>query len=248
MELAGKVVLVTGGAVRLGRAMVEELGSAGARVAIHYHTSADEAERAVAELAERGIEAAAFGADLRDVSATERLIEQVATRFGRLDGLVNSAARFYETRLPNVEEAAFDDLMAANLKAPFFLSQAAYRVMRQNDGPERGVIVNLADVGGWLPWPSYAVYGLTKAGVVMLTKTLAKAWGADGVRVNAVAPGAILPPSDGNAAGLEQTIQRSALGHIGEAADIARAVRFLFESLFITGHILTVDGGRQLSG
>jgi len=238
MNLDGKRILVTGGAVRVGRAIVEELAAAGAKLLCHYHRS-DEAVRALeSALDARGQALELLREDLTVSGGAARL----AAAAGPLDGLVNSAAAFLPTPLGEVSEADWDAQFALNLKSVFFLSQAVGTAMRERGA---GAIVNIADVAGLRPWPRYLPYSISKAGVIALTQGLARAL-APPVRVNAVAPGPVLLPEDYDAAQRDAAVASTLLGREGSAEDVARAVRFLLESDFITGVVLPVDGGRSL--
>ena len=238
--LRGQVALVTGAGKRIGRAVALRLAREGADVVIHYNRSKSEADDAVAEIENIGRKSIAVEADLGDVTQIERLFQQVSGRFGRLDILVNSAANFLPARLEDTTEKTWDTVLDTNLKAPFFCAQAAAPLLKQS----RGVIINFADIGGILPWPGYIPHCAAKAGVIMLTKCLAKALAPE-VRVNAIAPGTITmsgDPSEWEA----DFVRRAPLHRTGTTDDVADAVSFLIHSTFITGHILVVDGGRTL--
>ncbi len=230
--------LVTGGAQRLGRSIALELAQAGYDIIVHYHRSADAASATVAEISALGRSAWSISADLRTTDAIERLFEHVRERCGALSVLINNAADFPRTPVDSVTVEQWDALMALNLRAPFFCAQHAARLM-----PEQGVIVNLADIGGDIPWPSYLPYSVSKAGVLMLVKGLAVAL-APRIRVVGVAPGVVLLPENW-ASEQHPPTQRVPLRRVGEAADIARTVRFLVESPYITGETIAVDGGRR---
>lgn len=238
--LQGRVALVTGAAKRIGRAVAIRLAAEGADVVIHYRQSRSEAEGAVAEIEKLGRKAVALHADLCSVADIEHLFQRTADQFGRLDILVNSAANFLPAQLTDTTEKMWDTALDTNLKAPFFCAQAAASLLKQS----RGVIINFADIGGILPWSGYIPHCASKAGVIMLTKCLAKALAPE-VRVNAIAPGTITmsgDPSEWEA----DFIRRAPLHRTGTTDDIADAVSFLIHSTFITGHILVVDGGRTL--
>jgi NAD(P)-dependent dehydrogenase (short-subunit alcohol dehydrogenase family) len=245
MNLHGRVALVTGGGVRLGRAIVRELAAAGARVGIHYHASAEGARSVAAEIRAAGGQAEPFELDLGRIAELPGLVERVVAAFGRLDILINNAAIFPRTPFDEVTEADWDGVMALNLKAPFFLSQAAARVMRAQGA---GKIVNLADIAAERPWPGYLPYCLSKAGVVAMTRGLARAL-APAIQVNAVAPGTVLFPEAMSQEERERLLRQVPLQREGSAADVARTVRFLIEgSDYITGVVLPVDGGRSVVG
>jgi pteridine reductase len=241
VELAGRVALVTGAGRRVGRAIALALGGRGMRVAVHYHASRDGAEETARLVAERGGEARTFGADLRSVEACERLVADVAAGMGALDALVNSAAVMVRTPVGEVTPAQWDDMFALNLRAPFFLSQAAARAM----GERGGAIVNIADLAGLEVWPAYVPHGATKAGVVYLTSGLARAL-APRVRVNAVAPGAVLLPDDWGPEAAERLARTTPLRRLGAPEDVAGAVLYLLSADYVTGETIIVDGGRHV--
>ena len=241
-RLHGTVALVTGGAVRIGRALALALAGHGARVALHYGNSAEAASEAVAVIREQGGDALAIPADLRDHSQTEGLMEKAAAHFGKVDLLVNSAALFLPGGVNDTTASAWDEQFAVNLKAPFFLSQAFARHV----GIERtGQIVNIADWRGVSPDPRYLAYSLTKAGIVTLTTCLALAL-APNIRVNAIAPGAILPPPDRDESYLDGLGKRIPLRRHGDPDDVATALLYLATAEFVTGQVLFVDGGEHL--
>ncbi|MDJ0904754.1 MAG: pteridine reductase [Woeseiaceae bacterium] len=242
--LNNKVALVTGAARRIGAVIARTLHSHGADVAIHYRGSADEAGALVEEFnAARADSAAAFAADLTDVAAIEQLAAQVTGWRNRLDVLVNNASSFYPTPAGTITEAQWNDLVGTNLKAPLFLSQAALPALRAAGG----VIVNIVDVHSTHPLRDHPVYGPAKAGLAMLTRSLAKDLAPD-VRVNGVSPGAILwpendMPEDTRAAILKQV----PLARPGDPADIAGAVLFLVrDATYVTGQVIAIDGGRSI--
>jgi pteridine reductase len=238
--LQGQVALVTGSAKRIGRAVAVRLATEGAGVVIHYNRSKAKADAAVAEIERLGQKSVALQADLCSLADIRHLFQQTAEQFGRLDILVNSAANFLPAHLADTTEKMWDAALDTNLKAPFFCAQAAAPLLKQS----RGVIINFADIGGILPWPGYMPHCASKAGVIMLTKCLAKALAPE-VRVNAVAPGTITMSGDPGEWEAD-FIRRAPLHRTGTPDDVADAVSFLIHSTFITGHILVVDGGRTL--
>jgi len=240
-KLAGRVALVTGAGKRLGRAVALRLAAEGADVAVHYGKSEVEARGVVAEIEKVGRRAAAFSAQLTDVRAIQKLVEDVAARFERLDILINCAANFLETKFGQTTEATWDASLDTNLKAPFFCAQAAAPYLA-NSG--RGVIVNFADIGGLLGWREYLPHSLSKAGVILMTRILAKEL-APKIRVNAIAPGTITMPGD-PPEWQRDFIRRAPLQRTGTPEDICDAVMFLIEAEFVTGQVLVVDGGRTL--
>jgi pteridine reductase len=244
-SLVGHVALVTGGAQRVGAQIARTLHGAGARVAVHYHRSGRQAEALVSELnASRDSSAIALRADLLEVARLGELVAATTAAFGRLDILVNNASTFYPTPVGEITEAHWNDLLGSNLKAPLFLSQAAAPALRLS----RGLILNIVDIHGMRPLRRYPVYGVAKAGLIMLTRSLARELGPQ-VRVNAIAPGPVMWPADGVAdADLQKKIvERTLLKRSGSAQDIARtALFFAADAPYITGQVLAVDGGRSV--
>jgi pteridine reductase len=243
-SLEDRVILVTGGARRIGAQIVRTLHAAGARLCIHYRASADAAHVLAGELnAARDGSAAAFEADLSGTEAPEALIGAVLRRFGQLDVLVNNASSFYPTPVGKITASAWDDLMASNLRAPLFLSQAAVPALHAR----RGLIVNIVDIHGLRPLKGYPVYSIAKAGLAMLTRSLARELGPD-IRVNGIAPGPVLwPESPMDEALKREIIGKTALKRLGTPADIARAVLFLArDATYVTGQIIAIDGGRSI--
>jgi NAD(P)-dependent dehydrogenase (short-subunit alcohol dehydrogenase family) len=237
--LTGKVALVTGGAVRVGRAIALALANAGADVAIGYRRSAREARATVRELMRRGVRAVAIAADLAEPAEARRLVEQTVDDLGRLDVLVNNAAIFLRTPFAETTAADFDRIIAVNLRGVFFCAQAAARAM----GRRGGRIVNLADVGAVRAWPGYIPYGISKAGVLMLTRGLAAAL-APAIQVNAVGPGVVLLPDGFPAARAKRLVEEIPMRRQGHPSDVAAAVRFFATCpSYVTGQVLYVDGG-----
>ncbi len=243
--LSGRTALVTGGARRVGAAIVRALHAAGANVLIHCHHSVEEAHALERELqsARPGGSAVAV-ADLLDTPALPRLISAAQERFGGLHLLVNNASSFYPTPLGQITLREWEDLMGTNLRAPLFLAQAAAPLLALQGGS----VVNIVDIHGQRPLRDYLVYCAAKAGLIMLTRALAREL-APSVRVNAIAPGSILWPESGmDAARKRRILARTPLGRHGEPADIARAVLFLAtDAPFVTGQVLAVDGGRSIA-
>ena len=238
--LHGRVAVVTGAAKRLGREVALRLAEEGADVVIHHRSSKAEGAEAVAEVEKLGRRAVAIAADLGNVSEIRRLFDETAKHFGRLDILVNSAANFLHTEFETTPEQVWDTSLDTNLKAPFFCAQAAAPLLKQS----HGVIINFADVGGILGWPGYIPHCVSKAGVLMLTRVLAKELAPD-VRVNAIAPGTITMAGD-PPEWEEDFIKRAPLQRSGRPSDITDTVLFLVRSKFITGQVIVVDGGRTL--
>jgi pteridine reductase len=236
--------LVTGAARRIGAAIARTLHAQDFDVAIHYRASADDAEALVAELnASRADSAAAFAADLTDVAAIEQLATRVIDWHGRLDTLINNASSFYPTPAGTITAEHWDDLVGTNLKAPLFLSQAVLPALRD----AVGVIVNIVDVHSTHPLRDHPVYGAAKAGLAMLTRSLAKDLAPD-IRVNGVSPGAILWPENDMPDDTKATILKQVpLARAGDPEDIAGAVLFLVrDATYVTGQIIAVDGGRSI--
>jgi pteridine reductase len=242
--LAGRAVLVTGGAKRLGAAMARRLHGAGADIVVHYHRSRPAADALVADLeALRPGSAIAVCADLHDVERLPALVDAAVARYGRLDVLVNNASTFYPTPVGTITPAQFDDLVGTNLRAPLFLSQAAAPALRAT----QGLIINMVDIHARRPLKAHPAYSAAKAGLVMLTKSLARELGPD-VRVNGIAPGPVLwPERDLDETLKAEIIAKTALKRSGSADDIARTALFLAtEAPYVTGQIIAVDGGRSL--
>ena len=237
-----RVALVTGAARRVGAEIVRTLHATGWRIALHYRSAAAEAETLASELnARRTASVATFAADLLDTAALPGLVEAAATVWGRLDQLVNNASSFYATPVGQATEAHWDDLVGSNLKAPFFLSQAAAPWLRAHEG----CIVNIVDLHAGRPMDEHPIYCATKAGLASLTRSLARELAPE-VRVNGIAPGAILWPEHSIDAGeRERILGRVPLGRAGSPADIARTLLFLVQyAPYVTGQIIAVDGGR----
>jgi pteridine reductase len=243
-KLSGRWALVTGAARRIGAAIAQCLHAAGANVAIHYFSSADEATALAERLnKDRSGSAMLVGGDLRSTPDLQSLVDTVVAETSRLDILVNNASSFYPTPLGQIAEADWDELMSSNLKAPLFLSQAALPHLKA----ARGVIINIVDIHAQRPLRDHPVYGAAKAGLAMLTRSLAKDLGPD-IRVNGVAPGAILWPESGLPEKVRKNIvEKIALKREGTPEDIATAVLFLVrDAPYVTGQILAVDGGRSV--
>jgi len=244
LPLADRCVLVTGGAKRLGAAIARRLHAAGARVVVHYHRSREAAEALVAGLDSlRAGSACALRGDLRDVERLPGFVAMALERFGRLDVLVNNASSFFPTPLGSITPAEFDDLVGTNLRAPLFLSQAAAPALRQS----RGVIVNMVDIHGMRPLKQHTVYSAAKAGLLMVTKSLARELGPE-IRVNGIAPGPVLwPERDLDEDLKSEIVARTALKRSGSPDDIASAAYYLVvDAPYVTGQVIVVDGGRSL--
>jgi len=245
-SLAEHAVLITGGARRLGAAIARTLHGAGARVMIHHRHSAAEAVALAAELnALRAGSAATAAADLADIEALPGLVDATLAAFGRLDVLVNNASTFYPTPVGAISAAAFDDLVGSNLRAPLFLTQAAAPELRRRNG----LVLNMVDIHAYRPLKNHPVYCAAKAGLVMLTQSLARELAPE-VRVNGIAPGPVLwPESEMDAELQARILDRTALKRIGSPEDVARAALFFVrDAPYVTGQVLPVDGGRTIGG
>jgi pteridine reductase len=241
MELRGRVALVTGGGRRVGKALALALGGKGATVAVHYNASDRDANAVVRDIEASGGRARAFGADLTDPAAPAPLVASVMRDLGSLDILVNSAAVMVRTPFGETTPQQWDDIMALNLRAPFLLSQAAAPHLRA----ARGAIVNIADLAGFETWPGYIPHGLTKSGMVYLTRALAQVLAPD-VRVNAIAPGTVLLPDDWTKRDAERLNQTTPLGREGTPDDVVAAMLYLLAADYVTGETIIVDGGRHI--
>jgi pteridine reductase len=242
----GKVVLITGGAKRVGAATCRRLHSAGANLMLHYRVSAGEARLLQAELNhQRKDSVALIQADLLDTAKLPAMVEQTVQSFGRLDALVNNASSFFQTPVGEITAAAWEDLIGTNLRAPLFLAQAAAPALRK----ALGAIVNITDIHAERPLKNYVVYSVAKAGLVGLTRSLARELAPE-VRVNAVAPGPILWPDDESFDELsrQRIISHTPLKREGTPEDIAKAVHFLLaDATYVTGETINVDGGRHVA-
>ncbi len=241
-----RAVLVTGAARRIGAAISRALHDCGARVVLHCNRSRAEADALAAQLnAVRAGSCAVVQGNLLDLAQLPRLVEEAAGHFGRLDGLVNNASSFYATPFGAIDSLQWDDLIGSNLRAPLFMAQAAAPRLRAS----RGAIVNVVDIHAERPLKDFAVYSVAKSGLAGLTRSLALEL-APLVRVNGVSPGAILwPDQDRHFPGEEKAriLAQTPLGRIGEASDVAGAVKYLlFDAPFVTGQVLAVDGGRAI--
>jgi pteridine reductase len=242
--LSNKVVLITGAAHRIGATTARMLHAEGMNILLHYRNSRDAAETLQTELnAIRTDSVQLIQADLHDTANLPALVEQAINIWGRLDVLINNASSFYSTPIGTVTETQWDDLIGSNLKAPFFLSQAAAPYLRQ----QQGCIISIVDIHAERPLKEFPVYSMAKAGLVMLTKSLACELGPE-VRVNAVAPGAILWPENLGENEKQKIISRTFLKRQGAPDDIARAILYLIRDAgYMSGQVLTVDGGRSLN-
>ena len=244
LPLRDHVVLITGGARRVGAEVVRTLHGAGARILVHHRDSAAAAQTLAAEL--NGLRTGSVSierAELLEPDVPQRLVAAALRIFGRLDVLINNASTFYPTRVGDITVEQWDDLMGSNLKAPLFLSQAAAPSLREH----RGLIINVVDIHAFRPLKAHAVYSVAKAGLAMLTRSLARELGPD-IRVNGIAPGPVLwPERPVDEALKHEIISKTALKRHGTPQDIARTALFLVKDApYITGQIIAVDGGRSI--
>jgi len=239
-----KVVLITGSGKRVGSVVAQTLHQQGWRVIIHYRSSSSEATQLIQGLnAIRAHSAVGIQADLNKMSDIEKLTDQAKNTWGRIDALINNASSFYPTPIESATEAQWDDLFASNAKAPFFLAKALIPLLKES----KGSIINMVDIHADRPLPNYPIYCMAKAALAALTKSLARDLGPL-VRVNGIAPGMILWPSDNSLDDKIKTamINRIPLKREGSPEDIAKTICFLLEESFISGHIIAVDGGRSI--
>lgn len=246
-ELADKVVLITGGAKRVGASICRLLHAGGANLMVHYRSSVTEARALQAELnLQRPNSIAIIEGNLLNLPVLPSLVQETISHFGRLDVLINNASSYYATEIGEIDEEQWDDLIGSNLKAALFLAQAAAPELRK----QHGCIVNITDMHAERPKKGYIVYSVAKAGLVTLTKSLAQELSPE-VRVNAVAPGPVMWPENNpqfNEIYRQRVISQTLLKRIGEADDVAKAVRFLIQDApFVTGQVIAVDGGRSLN-
>lgn len=245
--MQGKVVLITGGAKRVGAAICRRLHAQGANLMVHYRSSVEDAQMLQTELNQvRPGSVALVQGDLLDIGKIPHLIQATIKQFGKLDALVNNASSFMPTPMGEITEQAWDDLIGSNFKAPLFLSQAAAPQLKK----QHGCIVNIVDIHAERPLKNYAVYSSAKGGLATLTRSLALELAPE-VRVNGISPGPILWPEDGewaDEAARQRIINRTLLKRTGEPDDIARTVLFLIsDAPYITGQIIAVDGGRSVN-
>lgn len=246
-DLTDKVVLITGGAKRVGAAICRRLHAQGAQVMVHHRASIAEARALQQELnAQRADSVALIQADLLNSASLPDLVKTAVRHFGGLDVLINNASSFFPTAVGEITERAWDDLMGTNLKAPLFLSQAAAGELRKR----HGCIVNIVDIHAEFPMKNYVVYTVAKGGLLALTRSLARELGPE-VRVNGVAPGTIVWPEDdtwSDDVSRQRIISQTALKRIGDPDDIAKAVAFLVTCApYVTGQVISVDGGRSIT-
>ena len=236
-----RVALITGGAVRVGRAISLGLARAGYDLVVSYHSSGDAAESLAAEVERLGRKAVTVKVDLVEPRAADELIEVVQSSFLHLDVLVNSAASFRSSPLLSVDPDEWDRVMNLNVRAPHLLVRAAADLLQDS----RGCVVNITDLSAWHAWHAYPHHAVSKAALSHLTRVQARALAPE-VRVNAIAPGTVLPPDDWSEGSVSALIAQSALKRTGDPDDVLQALLYLIEADFVTGHVLPVDGGRLL--
>jgi len=241
MDISGKVALITGSAKRIGRETALELAKRGGRIAVHYRSSREEALETVRSIRQSGAEADLFQAELTDLEAVQRMFRELAERFGGLDILVNNASIFNPSTADNTTPAEWDAEMEANAKAPFFIAQAAARLMLPRG---HGKIINIVDVAGEMIWRGYFAYSISKAALIGVNRGLAKTY-APTIQVNGIAPGPILFPDYYTEEQKRTAIEQTLLRRAGSPRDIVNAVVFFIENDYITGEVLHVDGGRH---
>ncbi len=237
--LEGQVALITGGAKRIGRSIALRFAADGATIVVSYLKSKSDAEALVAEVSQGGGKALALQADVSKRADVQRLISEVERQLGRLDILVNNAGMFFPVKFTEITDEQWNQIMDANLKSQFLCSQIAAPIMKRQG---RGRIINLSSLGGFLAWPGYTHYCVSKAGSVMLTRCMARALAPE-ILVNSIAPGTIQFPGE---APDEEYIHRAPLHRTGTGDDIASAAAYLATAAFVTGQVLVVDGGRML--
>ena len=244
--MEGRIVLITGGAIRVGAAICRRLHAEGANLMLHYRASAGEARLLQAELNHiRAESVALIQADLLDLNKLPAMVDQTLQTFGRLDALVNNASSFFPTPVGDITSQAWDDLVGTNLRAPLFLAQAAAPALKKS----QGAIVNIADIHAERPLKNFVVYSIAKAGLIGMTRSLARELAPE-IRVNAIAPGPILWPDDAafDELSRQRIISHTPLKREGEPDDIAKAVYFLIaEATYVTGETIRVDGGRHVA-
>ncbi len=245
MEIGDRIALVTGGAHRVGKAIALGLAREGAHVAVTYHASEDQARQVVDEIMALGRQALAAHCDQSDPAQVQAVLDAARARWGRLDILVNSAAIMQQRAFLEITPQDLDATIGVNLKGPFLFTQAAGRLMLEQQ-PSGGVVINIADEAGLTPWPRYVHHSVSKAGVIMLTRAAALAL-APRVRVNAIAPGPVLKPEGWTDERWDTLRPGTPLDRLGSPQDVVEAALYLVHADFITGHVLVVDGGRTLS-
>jgi len=241
MNLAGRAALVTGGGQRVGQALAVALGKERMQVAVHYNKSADGAHATKKMIEAAGGKATIFQANLASQRAPVELVRKVAAAFGSLAVVVNSAAVMERTPIGAVTPKIWDAIFALNLRAPFLISQAAAPILKS----EGGAIVNIADLAAFENWPAYIPHAISKAGVVKMTSALARVLAPE-IRVNAIAPGAVLLPPDWKAEAGDHLTSTTPLERLGSPQDVVDAMLYFLKSDYVTGETIIVDGGRHV--
>ena len=236
----GKVALVTGAGHRVGRAFAVALGKRGYKVAVHYNAAAAPADETVKLIEQAGADARKFSCDLASADGPASLVANVVEQMKRLDVVINSAAVMLKTPVDEITVDVWDKMFALNLRAPFFIAQAASRVM-----PDGGVIINIADLAAFETWPAYIPHAITKNGVVKMTESLARVFGPK-IRVNAIAPGAILLPEEWDEETAKRFASTTPLRKLGSPDDAVAAMLYLLDAGYVTGETIVVDGGRRI--
>jgi NAD(P)-dependent dehydrogenase (short-subunit alcohol dehydrogenase family) len=241
MEMRGKVALVTGGAIRVGKAITLMLARAGADVVVNYFSSSKAADETVAEAQALGVRARAIRCDVSDAAQVQAMVDTILGEFGGVDILVNSASLFEKTPFPTNDFAAWHRVTGISIDGPFYVTNALAASMLARGG---GAIVNIVDLSAWEPWPNFAAHVVSKAALLAFTKQMALEL-APTVRVNAVAPGPVMPPPDYDETRAAAAANRTLLGRWGSPEDVALAVRYLIEADYVTADVITVDGGER---
>ncbi|MBI3957600.1 MAG: SDR family oxidoreductase [Chloroflexi bacterium] len=241
MNIQSKTALVTGGAHRVGKAIALELARVGANLVINYNSSAAAAQETAQEAEALGVQALAIQCDITDLAAVQRMVAQIGERFGGLDILVNSADYFGKHPFPTDDYTTWQRATDITINGSFYVSNECAPLLLAGEG---GAVVNLVDLSAWQPWPGFTAHAVAKAGLMALTRQMALEL-APAVRVNAVAPGPVLPPPEYSAKQLQAVVDRTLLKRWGRAEDVAHAVRFLVEAEYITGDVIFVDGGER---
>jgi len=245
MEISGKVALITGSAKRIGREIAVELAKRGARIAVHYRSSAEDARETIRLIEQAGSSGAMFQADLTDPQAIREMFPKIDREFGRLDILVNSASIFNAGSASETTPSEWNAELDANARAPFLVAQSAAPMMLRAGEGHAGKIINIVDAAGKIIWPGYFAYSVSKAALIAVNRGLAKAY-APSIQVNGVAPGPVLFPDRYTDEQKQAAIERTLLKRAGSPRDVVNAIVFLIENDYITGEIIHVDGGRHM--
>lgn len=242
MQIKGKVALVMGGAARVGKAITLMLAEAGAHVVVNYNSSSAAAVETVAQAQAFGVDALAIQCDVSDLEGVQRMTETIIARFGGVDIIVNSASYFGQTSVPTDDYATWQHVTRVSIDGAFYVTNNLLPTMQARGA---GVIINVVDLSAWQPWHNFTAHAVGKAGLLALTRQLAIEL-APSIRVNALAPGPVLPPDDHPEERIERAANRTLLKRWGDPTDASNAVRYLIEAKYVTGSVLVVDGGEQL--